>query len=156
MNIPDPADLAEIQQKIYRYGWCIDHRDYDELDEVFAPDAIVHYDVEGGTRKPWSEMKEWLPRMFPVFRVTQHNMSNPIVEVDGDTATSKTYGHLVHVQHHKDDSSSVFRHYTIYRDEWRRTDDGWRIQHRRLSNLYMDGPVHGPDRVHLYEEQTPF
>lgn len=150
------ADLAEIQQKIYRYGWCIDHRTFDELDDLFTGDAIVHYDVPGGTRKPWPEMKQWLPGGLQLFRVTQHNMSNPLVEFSGETAHSTTYGHLIHVQHHKDDSTSVFRHHTIYNDDWVREADEWRIGARTLSNLYMDGPVFGPDKVHLYPEWKPF
>ena len=156
MSAYDPEAIVEIQQKIYRYGWCIDHRLYDELDSIFAPDAVVHYDVSGGTMKPWPEMKGWLRERFPVFRVTQYNMSNPVIDLDGQTATSATYGHLVHVQHLKDETTSVFRHYAIYRDDWQRTADGWRIQLRRLSNLYMEGPVYGPDRVYTYDELTPF
>ncbi len=148
--------ITEIQQKIYRYGWCIDHRSFDELDAIFTPDAIVHYDVPGGVKKPWPEMKQWLPEGLQLFRVTQHNMSNPLVELDGDTARSTTYGHLIHVQHHKDDSSSVFRHHAIYRDEWLRGADGWRVRRRTLSNVYMDGAVYGPDRVHTYREPLPY
>ena len=150
------ADLAEIQQKIYHYGWCIDHRTFDALDDLFSEDAIVHYDLPGGARKPWPEMKEWLPNGLQLFRVTQHNMSNPLVEFDGDRARSTTYGHLIHVQHHKDDTTSVMRHHTIYRDEWVRGERGWQIRRRTLSNLFMDGPVHGPDEVHLYPEPKPF
>ena len=150
------CDIIEIQQKFYRYGWCIDHRTFGELDALFTEDAIVHYDVPGGVKKSWPEMKQWLPEGLQLFRVTQHNMSNPLVELDGDTARSTTYGHLIHVQHHKDDSSSVFRHHAIYHDEWLRGADGWRVRRRTLSNVYMDGAVYGPDRVHTYREPLPY
>ena len=150
------ADLAEIQQKIYRYGWCIDHRTFDELDDLFTADAMVHYDVPGGTKLPWPEMKQWLPRGLQLFRVTQHNMSNPHVEFSGDTAHSTTYGHLIHVQHHKDDSTSMMRHHTIYTDDWVRQAGEWRVRARTLSNLFMDGPVFGPDKVHVYTTPKPF
>ena len=62
------ADLAEIQQKIYFYGWCMDHRRFDDLDALFMPDAIVHYDVPNGTKLPWPEMKQWLPKGLEIFR----------------------------------------------------------------------------------------
>ena len=32
MTPAECCDITEIQQKIYRYGWCIDHRSFDELD----------------------------------------------------------------------------------------------------------------------------
>ncbi len=150
------ADLAEIQQKIYWYGWCIDHRDFDALDDLFVEDAIIHYDVPMGTKKPWPEMKKWLPNGLQLFRVTQHNMSNPMIRFDGDQAEATTYGHLIHVQHHKDDSTSTMHHHTIYRDQWVKTGGEWRIQSRTLSNLHMDGPVHGRDKVHLYQVPKPF
>lgn len=156
MTGDEARDLAEIQQKIYRYGWCIDQRSFDELDALFAKGAVVHYDVPGGAKKPWPEMKKWLPGGLQLFRVTQHNMSNPLVELEGDRARSTTYGHLIHVQQHKDGSSTMMRHHTIYRDEWVRGPEGWQIQSRTLSNLYMDGPVFGPDEVELYPVPEPY
>jgi 3-phenylpropionate/cinnamic acid dioxygenase small subunit len=150
------SDLQEIQQAIYRYGWCIDHRDFDALDAVFTPEAEVHYNVMGGTRRPWSEMKDFLRQSLQLFRVTQHNMSNPMVELDGDRASSRTYGTLFHVQHHQDGSSTTMTHHAVYTDAWVRTEAGWRIASRRLDNLYMDGRVHGPDRVKTYPTPEPY
>jgi ketosteroid isomerase-like protein len=152
----EARDVIEIQQKIYRYGYAIDAREFDSLDDVFTEDAVVHYDVPGGVKKSWPEMKEWLPLGLQLFRVTQHNMSNPLIVLDGDRARARTYGQLMHVQQHKDGSSTTMRHHAIYEDEWVRTASGWRIQGRRLSNLYMDGAVFGPDRVELYPTPKPY
>ncbi len=151
----EAAQLAEIQQKIYFYGWCIDHRKFDALDDLFTPETIIHYDVPGGTRKPWPEMKRWLPSALRSFRVTQHNMSNPLVELEAERARSRTYGHLIHCQELLDGSISVMRHHTIYRDEWAQRESGWRILERTLSNLHVDGPIFGPDEVRLYDEPKP-
>ena len=162
VSIPGPftpdqaADLAAIQQRIYFYGWCIDHRRFDDLDQLFLPDSIVHYDVPMGTKQPWSEMKSWLPPRLQTFRCTQHNMSNPMIELLGDQARSNTYGHLIHFQELLDGSSSIMRHHTIYRDRWEKREGQWRIRQRTLSNLHVDGPIHGPDEVRLYPEPKPF
>ena len=156
MTPEEATDLAEIQQKIYRYGYAIDARDFESLDDVFTEDALVHYDVPGGVEKRWPEMKSWLPQGLQLFRVTQHNMSNPLVEFDGDRARSRTYGHLVHVQHHKDGSSTRMVHHATYSDEWIRGAAGWKICRRTLSNLHMEGRVYGPDRVELYATPQPY
>ena len=156
MKPDEAADLAEIQQKIYRYGFAIDAREFDSLDALFTADAVVHYDVPGGVRKPWSEMKGWLPQGLQLFRVTQHNMSNPLVELAGDRANSRTYGHLIHVQQHKDGSSTRMVHHATYIDEWVRENGDWKIRRRTLSNLYMEGRVYGPDRVELYPTPEPY
>ena len=152
----EAADIAEIQQRIFFYGWCIDHRLFEDLDALFLPETIIHYDVAGGTKKPWSEMKGWLPAGLSRFRCTQHNMSNPMIDLEGNTATSNTYGHLIHFQELLDGSVSIMRHHTIYRDRWGKRDDGWRILARTLSNLYVDGPSHGADEVVIYTEPKPF
>ena len=38
------ADLAEIQQRIFFYGWCIDHRRFDDLG--LKPRASLHVRLE--------------------------------------------------------------------------------------------------------------
>lgn len=149
-------DICAIQQAIFRYGWCIDHRDFDALDDVFTPDAEVHYNVMGGVKRPWKQMKDFLKQSLQLFRVTQHNMANPMVELDGDRARSRTYGTLVHVQDHKEGDPTLMTHHAIYTDEWVRTEAGWRIASRRLDNLYMNGRVYGPDRVNTYPAPEPY
>lgn len=149
------ADLMEIQQKIYFYGWCVDHRHFDALDELFLPEAIVHYDVPMGTKLPWPEMKQWLPQGLQIFRVTQHNMSNPMIELAGDSARSRTYGHLIHFQERLDGEFTPMRHHTIYHDEWRRQPGGWRILSRRLAHLHIDGVIVPPAEAKHFRTPKP-
>lgn len=149
------ADLMEIQQKIYFYGWCVDHRLFDQLEQLFLPDTIIHYDVPMGTKKPWSEMKSWLPAGLAQFRVTQHNMSNPMIELDGARARSRTYGHLIHFFEKKTGEIAPMRHHTIYHDEWQKRSEGWRITHRRLAHLHIDGELPDPAKVVAYPTPKP-
>jgi hypothetical protein len=151
----ESAAIVEIQQKIYFYGWCIDHRDFDALDDLFLPDAIVHYDVQDGTRAVWPEMKKWLPEGLSIFRLTQHNMSNPMVELDGDRARSRTYGHLMHFQELASGAISTSSHHAIYHDEWKRSEGAWRIAARTLTNLYVDGPMLRGDDIVSFKVPKP-
>ena len=165
MSIPDitipgrftpeqAADLAEIQQRIFFYGWCIDHRRFADLDELFLPESIVHYDTPGGTRGPWPEIRDWLEPALQIFRCTQHNMANSIIafEADGDHAYATTYGYLVHFQEKVDGEISLLRHSAIYRDRWARRDGFWRILERTLSNVGEDGPVYREGAVRMFSE----
>ena len=145
----------EMQQKIYFYGWCIDHRDFAALDALFLPDAIVHYDVPGGTKAPWREMRDWLPQGLEIFRVTQHNMSNPLFELEGEQARSRTYGDLLHVQELSAGGFSSMRHHSIYHDKWTHTEGSWRIAERTLTNLYVNGPILRGDPIVPYSEAKP-
>ena len=118
-------------------------RRFDDLDGLFLPDSVIHYDTDGGEKGPWTEMKPWLTRLS-IFRCTQHNMCNPIVAFDesGDRAWSTTYGYLMHMQETKDGEKNVMKHSAIYRDEWQRVEGVWRILNRRLSDVGVEGIVH--------------
>ena len=167
MSIPDvtlpyhftatqAADFMEIQQRIFFYGWCIDHRRFHDLDGLFLPDSVIHYDTPGGTRGPWNEIRDWLAPALEIFRATQHNMNNTLIAFDGaDLATTTTYGRLIHFQEKVDGSFSVFRHSSIYRDRWRRYDGLWKIEGRTLSNLGEDGPVLRPPEIVLHKVPKP-
>ncbi len=169
MSIPDitlpgrftpqqAADMAEIQQRIFFYGWCIDHRRFADLDELFLPESIVHYDTPGGTKGPWPEIRDWLEPALQIFRCTQHNMMNSMIAFGetGDSATATTYGYLAHFQEKINGEISVLRHSTIYRDRWARRDGYWRILERTLSNVAEDGPVLRPPEIRLFGEPKPF
>ena len=122
----------------------------------FLPCAsIIHYDVPLGTKKPWSEMKGWLPAGLARFRVSQHNMSNPMVELDGDRARSRTYGHLIHFQEKKTGELTPMRHHTVYHDEWIRRSEGWRITHRRLAHIHIDGWMNPDDEIVMHPKPVP-
>jgi 3-phenylpropionate/cinnamic acid dioxygenase small subunit len=150
------ADLAEIQQLIFRYAWLIDERDFDGLDAVFAPGAVVHYNVFGGVKQSFPEVKSFLRMGLSLHRVTQHQMSTPLVELAGDTATARTHGNLVHVQELLDGKPSYVVQHAIYHDALARRPEGWRITSRRLDNLTVQGRFLGPDRVKSFEKPQPY
>ena len=156
MTPQQTSDLLEIQQLVYRYAWLIDTRDFDGLDQVFAPGAEVHYNVFGGVKQTWPEVKSFLRMGLSLHRVTQHQMSTPLIELAGDRATARTYGNLVHVQELKSGGPSYVVQYAIYSDALERRPEGWRITSRRLDNLYVQGRFLGPDRVETFEKPKPY
>jgi len=156
MTPEQTSDLLEIQQLVYRYAWLIDSRDFDGLDAVFAPGAEVHYNVFGGVKQRWPEVKDFLRMGLSLHRVTQHQMSTPQIELAGDSASARTYGNLVHVQELLDGKPSTVVQHAIYSDALARLPVGWRITSRRLDNLFVQGRFLGPDRVKSYEKPKPY
>ncbi len=56
----DPVrDGNEITQLLYLYARAIDGKDFDLLAKVFTEDAVIRYEVAGGTTQPFPEMVEW-------------------------------------------------------------------------------------------------
>jgi 3-phenylpropionate/cinnamic acid dioxygenase small subunit len=150
MASTDSADRDEIAQVLYLYARAIDAKQFALLDGVFVPDAIIDYAVAGGTRLPLREMVGWLGDALSMFRMTQHVISNPIIVVTGDQAESTAYLTATHEQVGLDGKRTVFVDHGIYKDDWVRTEHGWRIRARRLERFLMHGDFQMPDQCKRY------
>src|SRR4030088_485019 len=96
MSVELAADVVAIQQLLYRYAYALDAREYDALDEVFAPDASLH--TSGGTLMSPAEYKKMCATELPKLDATHHMVTNTSVNVDGDRATSRAYFQAQHVK----------------------------------------------------------
>jgi 3-phenylpropionate/cinnamic acid dioxygenase small subunit len=144
-------DVVEITQLLYRYARAIDARDWKALEGVFTPDARIHYAVERGVELQFPELGKWLARAMKIFKATQHVITNPLVEIDGDNARCTSYLTGTHVQVRRDSSAEVLTtEGSTYSDELVRTRVGWRISARRLERTWIDGRYLGPDEAQLF------
>jgi hypothetical protein len=150
LTVPQLSDHVEITQLLYRYGRAIDARDLTMFDTIFAPDAVVDYAVPGGTALPLPAMTAWLRESLAIFRATQHAMSSPVIELDGDRARASTYVTAVHVQVAVGGEESRAVLYGVYTDELARGPDGWRITRRRLDARIVDGAFLAPDQARRF------
>jgi hypothetical protein len=89
-----PADVADriaIDDLLTRYTMAVDDGNWDQLDTVFTPDAVIDYTSAGGIRGTRDEIKAWLADVLTAFPVRQHMICNKRVVLDGDTATVRAY-----------------------------------------------------------------
>lgn len=149
MPQPTPEDFVAISQLLYGYAAAVDGKDLESLRDLFTEDAIIHYDLLGGAKKPLDEMIPWLQGTLQMFQVTQHAVSNPVIEVDedGNTARSRCYLIASHEQVGQDGRRTVFIDKGAYHDVLRRTPAGWRIERRTLRRFMMHGDFQAPDSV---------
>ena len=56
------SDRAEIQDLLVNYIEAIDSRNWDDLDNIFTPDAIIDYTEAGGAKGNLPEIKLYLDR----------------------------------------------------------------------------------------------
>jgi ketosteroid isomerase-like protein len=147
----ETADVVEITQVLYRYARAIDAKDWKALDRVFTPDARIDYAVERGVELRYPELGAWLARAMTIFKLTQHVITNPLVELAGDTARCTSYLVGTHVQIRRADGAEVLTtEGSRYTDELVRTHDGWRISARRLERLWMNGRYLWGDEVQVF------
>ena len=144
LSIEEISDRMEIQDLLVRYCYAVDHRDFDDLANVFTADAIIDYSVY---RVIDSSV---LARRMPMFASFQHMISTSRIESDGDTAKVKTICHNPMVMP-MGEELIVFTCGLWYVDEMVRTADGWRISKRVEESSYMKDmpgmPVQGPKKV---------
>ena len=71
---------------------------------------------------------DWVANLVPLFTgldASQHSMSNPLVDVDGETARCRMYMQAAHFLF--DDPEPEFTIGGYYDDRLVRTDAGWRV-----------------------------
>ena len=152
MSDQDVRDRLEITSQLYRYALAIDRKDFELLAAVFTPDATIDYNVDRGTKLKFGEMRDWLREALQMFYVTHHVMSNPMVELSGDTARSVTYLTATHVQATPEGEKGVVVLHGVYTDLHVRTAVGWRIHERVLDQVHVDGEFLDIDRVQRFPE----
>jgi hypothetical protein len=126
-------DVAAIRDVIDRYAVGVDRRDWEMVRSCFTADCSADYGKAG----QWTgrdALVTWLDELHREVGPTMHRMTNHLIEVDGDRATATSYlDALLKVEHKGFDLLHVL---TIYTDELRRYDGGWRISSRQAEN-YM-------------------
>ena len=134
----DLAALEEIRRVKYRYLRCVDLKLWDEIAEVFTPDATVDY----GTRalgKPIKlsgrdEIVAFLRDSLGPGIVTVHFASQPEIDISGDVATGIwSFKDTVIATEFK----VLIEGAAFYEDRYARGEDGrWRISHTGYVRTY--------------------
>ena len=130
LSLQEISDRLEIQVLLSRYSYAIDERDWDRLDDVFTPDAVIDYSETGGAKGSVAQIKAWLPVAMERFPRYQHMVATMKLELDGDNARSRTMLFNPMVYKGDDGTEQVFFIGLWYRDRLVRTPYGWRIAER--------------------------
>ena len=118
------ADRDEIRDLLARYTYNGDRGRVAELAACFAFDGILEY-PGNEARGPDAIAAALGPgSRNPALTFVRHHITNPLIEVSGDTATARSY-FAVHSDTGPDHSGT-------YDDRLVRTQRGWRFAHRRV------------------------
>lgn len=137
LSLQEISDRIEIQDLMVAYSHAIDTRDWDALDEVFTPDALIDYSAMGGSRGGLEETKEFLRKAMARFAGFQHMVATSKVDLDGDSAEGRTICHNPMVLE-REGTEHVFVCGLWYVDELVRTAEGWRIAKRVEERCYVE------------------
>jgi 3-phenylpropionate/cinnamic acid dioxygenase small subunit len=136
------ADVLELNRLAYRYAAAVDAFDVESFLDVFHTDARLRaYHPEA--EEPFAdavghEQLAWVPgRMQKMFRRTAHQMTNHLVEIDGDNANGTLLCAARHLSLDADAPTSlvvVIR----YVDRYERRAGSWRILDRQIRFLWSE------------------
>lgn len=133
MDIQEISDRMEIEKLMIDYCHAIDDRDWDALDHVFTPDAIIDYSEIAPHRANLADTKAFLAAAMENTGSCQHIISTSQIRIDGDRAWGRTVCLNPNVTR---DTGELWFVGLWYRDEFRRTAEGWRIVHRYEENSW--------------------
>jgi 3-phenylpropionate/cinnamic acid dioxygenase small subunit len=137
-----PLDRAEIDDLLARYCFALDRRDWEDLSNVFAADAVITYSgprVSAGL----AQITEFFRTTASAVAVTQHLLHTSRIWATGpDAAEGLTHVTAHHVGYDVPLPAPETATYTItgtYQDMFGRTPAGWRISSRMLTLLTSAG-----------------
>ena len=123
------ADIEEIKQLKARYAAaCDDNYDADAIAVMFTEDAVWDGGMMG-----YAKTREGIRRFFEnapnVVEFAVHGIGNPLIEINGDRATGQWY---LHQPMTLKEGDACFWFCAVYRDEYVRTEDGWKFQNVKV------------------------
>lgn len=138
------ADYQEVVRRRYEYALGIDTRDWALHRSIFTDTITMDFSSYSDTPAATLSADDWVTGLKPLFTgldATQHVMTNPLVDVDGDTARLRMY---MQAEHFLNDGAGTpdFAIGGYYDDRLERTADGWRINAVTLNVFWSRGNRH--------------
>jgi len=134
-SIRQLIDKDQIIDLVHEYSYCVDHRRYDEVVELFTEDCVVDYGPGIAPVRSRARLREMFGRGGGGFTATSHHNANVLVTFDGaDRASVRT---AVYAWHQRADGVTP-RLWGYYHDAVVRLPEGWRIAHRQLRVLGVE------------------
>ena len=137
----DFNDFNEITCRRYQYAQGIDTKDFDLLRSVFTDQITMDFFDYNGLSATTLNADDWVKNVRDLMTgldSTQHVLTNPIVEVNGDDATCSMYMKAEHFLQNLQGSSN----YTIggyYVDKLVRLNGRWSIKTVTLKLFWQRG-----------------
>jgi 3-phenylpropionate/cinnamic acid dioxygenase small subunit len=125
-------DERAILRTMHRYAHTLDYGDHDGFVDCFTENAVYESSRTGVLAGGAAELRDFASRYNHAPKAyNKHVMVDPLIEVDGDSATARSY--YLFIQNRE--SGPAITHYGSYEDRLARCPDGaWRITYRRLVN----------------------
>jgi SnoaL-like protein len=140
-SVEELSDRVEIQDRLAMYCHAFDRADWAALDGIFLPETTFDFASVGIPElTTWAQLKVSL-RDAPPIPFDQHVYTNTYIEFDDVRRTAVVLTKVFNPQcaPGPDGRLHTFAGHGEYRDEWRRTDSGWRVFTRQWTCRHNSG-----------------
>ncbi|MDT5005622.1 MAG: hypothetical protein QOJ24_2798 [Mycobacterium sp.] len=130
------GDIDDIKRVKYRYLRALDTKHWDDFADTLTADIAGDYGSSVGEEHHFTDrdtLVEFMRTSMPASVLTEHRVTHPEIDVDGDEATGTWY-----LQDRVIVADFNFMLYgaAFYHDRYRRTPDGWRISATGYQRTY--------------------
>ncbi len=140
------ADIEDIKQLKARYALaCDDDYNPDTLAPLFAEDAIWDGSILGYAEGR-AGIREFFAASSSLVPFAVHQVSNPLIEIEGDSATGVWYLWQPMVF-----QGEALWLSAIYHDRYSRIDGQWLYQHLKLDIRMLTPYAEGPAKTRVIE-----
>jgi hypothetical protein len=140
------ADIEDIKQLKARYASaCDDDYNPDKLAPLFAEDAIWDGSIMGHAEGR-EGIREFFAAASSLVPFAVHQVSNPLIEIDGDTATGQWFLWQPMVL-----GDQALWLSAVYEDKYVRVDGRWLYQHLKLNIRMLTPYEEGPAKTRIIE-----
>jgi hypothetical protein len=139
-----PEDLTALRRLTDLYADAVDRRDAGALREVFATDARLVVQPDGGqVQTEWSGAGiAGILQPLERYDRTFHHVGGCVLQEDGDTATGRVHLTAHHYERTANGPVDLVM-FIVYHDRYTRQPEGWRIQERRVAVQWTEmHPAH--------------
>jgi len=135
--VAELLDKQAITEGLYRYCRSMDRMDKELFRRTFHPDMVAQYTPEHIVRSA-EEFIEWMWAHHRRYHNHSHQVSNILIEVNGDEAASESYVHARLTRRLPNGRFELMTAMGRYIDRWEKRDGDWKIAHRRYLHDIMD------------------
>ncbi|MDP3493691.1 MAG: nuclear transport factor 2 family protein [Hyphomonadaceae bacterium] len=124
----DLADREAIRERIYRYCRAVDRLDVPLGRSIFHEDAQADYEMYKG---PGRDAINWICERHLDFLNHSHQVSNILIDLDGDSAGSEAYVTAT-LRTMRTGKLQQITYWCRYIDKWSRRGGVWGIDNRQV------------------------
>lgn len=121
------ADRQAILDTLYTHSRGLDRADGEIVKSAYWSEAEVDYGAFKGSAHQFADIIG--PALCSQYELTQHNLGQSYIELDGTSAKTETY---VHARHLAIGAEEELNFAGRYLDTLERRDNEWKIIHRQV------------------------